>query len=128
MPELTHDQKRDLVLNFYREVVLGQKFELASKYMSPNYKQHTPACGDGVDGLLEFCRKLFTALPEFKIEFKRVFVSDNYVVIHSHAVLAPGSRGEAVVDIFRLEGDKVAEHWDVVQSIPETALNNNGMF
>jgi len=38
------------------------------------------------------------------------------------------SRGEAVVDIFRLEGGKVVEHWDVIQSIPEKASNSNTMF
>jgi predicted SnoaL-like aldol condensation-catalyzing enzyme len=40
----------------------------------------------------------------------------------------PGDRGLAVVDIIRLEDGKIVEHWDVVQEVPETSLNNNTMF
>jgi hypothetical protein len=42
--------------------------------------------------------------------------------------LCDNPRGEAVVDIFRLEGGQVLEHWEVIQSIPETSANANTMF
>jgi predicted SnoaL-like aldol condensation-catalyzing enzyme len=38
------------------------------------------------------------------------------------------TRGSAIVDIFKLEDRKVVEHWDVIQPIPENAVNQNGMF
>jgi predicted SnoaL-like aldol condensation-catalyzing enzyme len=43
-------------------------------------------------------------------------------------VREPGTRGNAIIDIFKLEKGKVIEHWDVVQPIPEKPANTNGMF
>jgi predicted SnoaL-like aldol condensation-catalyzing enzyme len=43
-------------------------------------------------------------------------------------VREPGTSGFAIVNIYKLENGKVVEHWDVIQSIPEKAANNNGMF
>jgi len=40
----------------------------------------------------------------------------------------PGSPGNAIVDILRVENCKVVEHWDVIQAVPEKSANNNTMF
>ena len=61
-------------------------------------------------------------------EIKHIFADDDYVIVHDHAVREPGTRGLAIVNIYRLENGKVVEHWDVIQPIPETAANGNGMF
>jgi predicted SnoaL-like aldol condensation-catalyzing enzyme len=57
-----------------------------------------------------------------------VFADGDYVILHAHAVREPRTRGNAIVDIFRIEDGKIVEHWDVVQPIPEKAANANGMF
>lgn len=53
------------------------------------------------------------------------------VVLHVHSVVIPNSPGRMIVDIFRVEDGKVAEHWDVIQEIPVALfppLNDNGLF
>ncbi|WP_264756255.1 hypothetical protein [Acinetobacter sp. MB5] len=37
-------------------------------------------------------------------------------------------RGQAVMDIFRVEHGKIVEHWDVVQDVPKDSANKNTMF
>lgn len=50
------------------------------------------------------------------------------MILHVHAVREPGTRGNAIIDIFKLENGKVVEHWDAGQPIPENPQNSNGMF
>jgi predicted SnoaL-like aldol condensation-catalyzing enzyme len=40
----------------------------------------------------------------------------------------PDERGVTVVHIFRFDGGKIAELWDLGQPVPETSPNENGMF
>jgi len=59
---------------------------------------------------------------------KRIVAEGDYVVAHVHGVREPGERGLAIMDIFRLDDGKLVEHWDVIQAVPEQAVNENGMF
>ena len=54
------------------------------------------------------------------------FVDGEPVIVH--AVREPGTRGNAIVDIFKLENGKTVEHWDVTQAIPEKTASGNPMF
>jgi predicted SnoaL-like aldol condensation-catalyzing enzyme len=111
------------------DAVLNQKdFEKASQYLGPRYTQHNPNAADGPEGLKGFIAFLKDKFPNNRSEIKRIFADGDYVIVHVHAVREPGTRGNAIIDIFKLENGKVVEHWDVVQPIPEKAANNNGMF
>jgi len=111
------------------DAVLNQKdFEKALQYLGPRYTQHNPNAADGPEGLKGFIGFLKDKFPNNRSEIKRIFADGDYVIVHVHAVREPGTRGNAIIDIFKLENGKVVEHWDVVQPIPEKAANNNGMF
>jgi predicted SnoaL-like aldol condensation-catalyzing enzyme len=111
------------------DAVLNQKdFDKASQYLGPRYTQHNPNAANGPEGLKGFIGFLKDKFPNNKSEIKRIFADGDYVIVHVHAVREPGTRGNAIIDIFKLEKGKVVEHWDVVQPIPEKAANDNGMF
>ena len=110
------------------EAVLRRSFDAARKYMGSRYTQHNPVAADGPEGLKGFIQFLRDKFPNSRSEIKRVFAEGDYVIVHVHAIREPGTRGRAIIDIFKLENGKVVEHWDVAQDVPEKAANANGMF
>ena len=50
------------------------------------------------------------------------------MAVHSHVRLNPSELGVALVHIFRFEGDRIAELWDLGQPVPKDSPNEYGMF
>jgi len=58
-----------------------------------------------------------------------MIVEGDYVMVYEHATAGDGiGNGGAVADIYRFENGKAAEHWDILQMIPDEFVHNNGMF
>ena len=95
---------------------------------TPAQEQNKKTVGEFYEKAQIFLQFLKEKFPASRSEIKRVFADGDYVILHVHAVREPGTRGNAIVDIFKLENGKIVEHWDVVQPIPEKAANANGMF
>ena len=122
------EENKKIVAAFYDAAVNQKDFEKASQYLGARYIQHNPLAADGREGFEGFITFLKDKFPNNRSEIKRIFADGDYVIVHVHAVREPGTRGNAIVDIFKLENGKVVEHWDVIQPIPEKAANDNGMF
>ena len=122
------EENKKTVAAFYDAALNKKDFAEASKYLGAKYTQHNPVAADGPEGLKGFIAFLKDKFPNNKSEIKRIFADGDFVIVHVNAVREPGTRGLAIVDIFRLDNGKVVEHWDVVQPVPETAQNDNGMF
>jgi len=120
---------KELVKNYY-ELSLNQKKpeEAVAKYLGPYYRQHNPGAGDGGEAFIGFVHVFAKMFPTLHFDFKRFIAEGDLVMVHSHLIRQPGDRGVAVMDIFRIEDNKIVEHWDVLQEIPEKAENNNTMF
>lgn len=102
--------------------------QAAAKYIAPNYRQHNPNAADGPDGVVAYASGYLKANPNLRMEFKRIIAEGDLVAVHSFLKPNSADLGRAVVDIFRVEDGKLAEHWDVMQPIPLQAANKNTMF
>ena len=116
------------VLEFYDAGLNRKDFDAAAKFFGSRYVQHNPTAPDGIEGFKAFLNFLREKFPDSRSEIKRSFAEGDYVILHVHSVRDPGSRGRAIVDIFKLEDGKIVEHWDVIQEIPAEMAHDNGKF
>jgi predicted SnoaL-like aldol condensation-catalyzing enzyme len=122
------EANKRIAQEFYDAAINRKDYAAASQYLGSGYKQHNPTAADGPEGLKGFIDFLKMRFPNQRGEVKRVIAEGDLVVLHVHSTRGDGTPGRAIVDIFRIDGGKVVEHWDVIQDIPAQAANPNGMF
>lgn len=123
-------QNKQRVQQFVEDILVNGKMNLLSEYFDgDNYIQHNPNIGDGVSGL----GKALKAMAEQGITMKytkvhRVLGQGNFVLTISEGTFA--DKPTAFYDLFRVENNKIAEHWDVIETIPPKSewKNQNGKF
>ena len=101
-------------------------FEELRGVLREDFIEHSPGNPSGRDAWIEYLKT--SPIASAQLDLKRVIADDVYVVVHYHLIDAPDSPGFAVVDIWRFEDGLVAEHWDVVQPVPDASQIPNGMF
>ncbi|MCS7462547.1 nuclear transport factor 2 family protein [Paenibacillus doosanensis] len=119
-----------LVKSYVENILLGKKPDLLASYFDGDtYIQHSPHIADGLSGL----HAALQALKEKNIEFQytqvhQVIGQGDFVLILSEGQF--DGQHTAFYDLFRVEDGKIAEHWDVIESIlpAEKRKNSNSRF
>ena len=118
-------QHKQLILDFYSKVIGQGNTDLANLLISENYIQHNPLVKSGRGGFMEFLNML-KKMPkpeDPQKPFMRIITEDEYVAVHLQIKFM--GQENAVVDLFRIENERVAEHWDAVQLISDANNHRN---
>ncbi|WP_243005752.1 nuclear transport factor 2 family protein [Blautia sp. OF03-15BH] len=124
------EENRKLVEDFLYDVMQGNNLDKTPDYFDGDtYIQHNTGIADGVSGLNE----ALAALAEQNIQM--IYTTTHQVLAQGNFVLAVsegtfGDKPTAYYDLWRVENGKIAEHWDVMETIADksTWQNPNGKF
>ena len=114
--------------SFMQLVATGKVGEAYERYVGSNFRHHNPFFRGDAESLRLAMEKNAAEHPNKVLEVQHVLEDGNLVAVHSRVRQSPDDRGGALVHIFRFEGDRVVELWDIGQPVPENSPNENGMF
>ena len=124
------EENRQLVKNFLYDVMQGNNPDKTADYFDGDtYLQHNTAIADGVSGLNAALSVLAQqGIQMIYDETHMVLAQGNYVLAVSEGTY--GGAPTSYYDLWRVENGKIAEHWDVMETIADesTWQNDNGKF
>jgi predicted SnoaL-like aldol condensation-catalyzing enzyme len=117
--------RKGIILSFYEHLGAKNVEERVKslEYFDSNYKDHDPFLAGGKESL----RKVIEQNP-IEANVKRIFLDGDYVIAHVHYLTHPGTHGQAGMDIFRFENDRIVERWNVLQAVPVKPVNTHDIF
>jgi predicted SnoaL-like aldol condensation-catalyzing enzyme len=103
--------------------------EAAERYVADDFVQHSPDVAQGKAALVAYERGRADArvTQGSKLAIARTLADGNLVLTHGRVTTNADARGVARVDLYRVQAGKIAEHWGVVQPIPDFSLAGHSM-
>ena len=128
--DIDKEETRNIVASFVGDILRGENPDkLTSYFDGDKYIQHNISIADGLSGLgaaLEALGKQGIRMIYNKTYF--VLADGDYALAVSEGTF--GGAPTSYYDLFRVENGKIAEHWDVMETIAaeDTWQNQNGKF
>lgn len=130
--EAMHEAAED----FFRLLYVEHDFVGAMRtHTGPGFIEHNPDLPNDPEDQARFFEERSAANPDFfakeddwDTRFVHRFIAGNYLIVHYFMSVGPADRGRMFADFWRWEGDKIVEHWDVVQPVPVETVSGNPMW
>lgn len=122
--QTTHaaDVNRDLILDFYQMgIVHGDVSGAFSLYVSQAYRDHTSTGPQGFAKGEQAMVERVLAMQDRQIVVQRIIAEGDSVAVHARAVSKQGTGDTEMIDLYRLNGKKITDHWGFTKPVPSRA-------
>jgi predicted SnoaL-like aldol condensation-catalyzing enzyme len=119
--------RKETALLFLQRAAFGS-VEEAFAMVTPDFRHHNPFFAAGADALKVAMAENAIRNADKRLDVQRSLEDGDFVAIHSRIVIQREQPGIATVHIFRFEGERIAELWDIGQEVPADTPNTDGMF
>src|SRR5665213_3728342 len=120
---------------FITALFVNRDMSANDRFLSKDFIQHSPMIKDGPAGDKEFLEarrkrdpKHYLAVDKWRDVIDHVLVDGDSFAVYHHVYTNPHDHGRVFLDIWRVKGGKLVEHWDVIQPVPAKSVNNNTMW
>lgn len=117
------EQNKRLVLSAFDTLFNRRDYDAASTMWSEDYIQHSTHIAPSRAGLFDRAR----SLPALRYENALAVAEGDYVVLHGRFTGNGQPRPLIVANILRVEGGRLAEHWDVIQDEATADESKSGL-
>jgi len=119
---------KDAAVSFLHLAASGRVREAYAKHISNGFRHHNPFFAGDARALMTGMEENARQNPDKHLDVLHALEDGDLVAVHSHVRQKPDDCGAALVHLFRFEGDRIAEIWDIGQPVPAESVNANGMF
>jgi predicted SnoaL-like aldol condensation-catalyzing enzyme/truncated hemoglobin YjbI len=121
------EMNKSIARAFVETVLIKGQFDKLVSFYDENIIQHNPYIDNTIPGLVKGIEALQKQGITIQIQkIWKVFGDGNFVLVASEGLFS--GKPTAFFDLFRIENDKVVEHWDVLQEVPQKQAHENGFF
>jgi predicted SnoaL-like aldol condensation-catalyzing enzyme len=122
-------KRKESAVEFLKMASAGRVDDAYTKFIAPGFVHHNLYFKGDLESLKSAMTEAHATSPNKLIDVKRVFEDGDFVITHSLVVRGnPADPDVAVVHIFKFDGDKVVELWDLGQVLSKDSPNENGAF
>ena len=112
MNRTIEEKNKALVLKAFDTLFNKRDYAAAEGYWSTNYIQHSAHIAPGREGLFNLIKSI---PPTLKYEPGTIVAEGDFVIVHGRFSDFGAPANWIAADIVRVEAEKLAEHWDVIQ-------------
>ncbi len=120
--------RKDAAISFLRLVMSNEVRRAYDSHVSPGLRHHHPDFESDAKSLMQGMEESAIMHPNKVLEINHVLADGDFVALHAHVRMKLGDEGVALVHLYRFDGERIAEIWEIAQAVPAASPNSQGMF